>query len=206
MTLHTEQQSSLGAGFANPVPSSQAVFRQVMNALARPGLVQAMTEIVSAPSPMMPATAVTALTLFDNDTPIWLDADFSSQADIASWLRFQTGAPLTNDASASAFALIQSGAALSNFEYFAQGTPEYPDRSTTLIVQVDTLTDGSELVLSGPGISGTSLIRAGVLPSDFAQRLQANRAQFPRGVDLLLVCGAQLVALPRSTHVAVREA
>ncbi|MGL4556587.1 MAG: phosphonate C-P lyase system protein PhnH [Afipia sp.] len=32
--------------------------------------------------------------------------------------------------------------------------------------------------------------------------MQANRALFPRGVDLLLVCGSELVALPRSAHVA----
>ncbi len=74
------------------------------------------------------------------------------------------------------------------------------------MIQVDTLTEGPELILSGPGIRGTALLRAGVLPSDFVTRMRANRALFPRGVDLLLVCGAELVALPRSTHVAAREA
>ncbi len=78
-------------------------------------------------------------------------------------------------------------------------------RSTTLVVQVETLAEGPELVLSGPGIRGTSTLRVGALPSDFAARMQANRDSFPLGIDLLLVCGAQLVALPRSTHVAIKE-
>jgi alpha-D-ribose 1-methylphosphonate 5-triphosphate synthase subunit PhnH len=102
--------------------------------------------------------------------------------------------------------LIHSGSALPDFESFALGTPEYPDRSTTLVVQVETLTEGPGLILSGPGIRGTSTLRAGALPSDFVERMQANRGLFPRGVDLLLVCGAELVALPRSTHVAAKEA
>jgi alpha-D-ribose 1-methylphosphonate 5-triphosphate synthase subunit PhnH len=45
----------------------------------------------------------------------------------------------------------------------------------------------------------------GALPADFAARMQANRASFPLGVDLVLICGAQLVALPRSTHVVTKE-
>ncbi len=74
--------------------------------------------------------------------------------------------------------------ALPDFEGFALGTPEYPDRSTTLAIQVDTLTEGGRLILSGPGIRVTSSLRAGGLPSDFVSRMQDIRALFPRGVDL----------------------
>jgi alpha-D-ribose 1-methylphosphonate 5-triphosphate synthase subunit PhnH len=45
-------------------------------------------------------------------------------------------------------------------------------------------------------------LRAGSLPSDFEARLAGNRALFPRGVDLLLVAGHELAALPRTTVVA----
>lgn len=204
MTL-AKLQSGLGTGFANPVQSSQAVFRGVMNAMARPGSVHTISETVKAPSLMMPATAAVALALFDHDTSIWLDPDFAREADMASWLRFQTGASLTSDASLAVFALIAKGSALPDFETFALGTPEYPDRSTTLVVQVETLTNGEEIALSGPGIQGTSSLRAGALPPDFVARMQANRALFPLGVDLLLVSGHDLVALPRSTHVAAKE-
>jgi alpha-D-ribose 1-methylphosphonate 5-triphosphate synthase subunit PhnH len=208
MTLANPQsglQSSLGTGFADPVQSSQAVFRSVMNALARPGSVHSIAEAVKAPSLMMPATAAVALALFDHDTSVWLGQDFAGEADMASWLRFQTGAPLIADASQAAFALIAKGAALPDFGIFSLGTPEYPDRSTTLVVQVETLTTGDELTLSGPGIQGTSSLRAGPLPQDFVARMQANRALFPLGIDLLLVSGNDLVALPRSTHVTAKE-
>lgn len=204
MTLNASLGSS--GGFVDPVQSSQSVFRSVMNALARPGSVQTVAEGVHAPSPMMTATAAVSLALFDHDTPIWIDDRFSAEPAIDTWLRFQTGAPLTSDASRAAFALIHDGAALPDFEGFAPGTPEYPDRSTTLVIQVGTLTEGPAQTLSGPGIRGTSTLRAGGLPSDFAERMQANHALFPRGVDLLLVCGAELVALTRSTLITARGA
>lgn len=204
MTLNASLGSS--GGFVDPVQSSQSVFRSVMNALARPGSVQIVAEEVHAPSSMMTATAAVSLALFDHDTPIWIDDRFHAEPAIDTWLRFQTGAPLTSDASRAAFALIHDGAALPDFEGFSLGTPEYPDRSTTLVIQVGTLTEGPAQTLSGPGIRGTSTLRAGGLPSDFAERLQANHALFPRGVDLLLVCGAELVALPRSTLITARGA
>lgn len=204
MALHANLESS--AGFIDPVLSSQSVFRAVMNALARPGSVQTVAMVADAPSRLMPATAAVALALFDHDSPIWIDDHFNADPAIAAWLRFQSDAPLTVDASLASFALIHGGAALPDFETFALGTPEYPDRSTTLVVQVDTLTAGPELVLRGPGIKDTVSLRAGALPSDFVVRMQANRALFPRGVDLLLTCGAELTALPRSTHVTAKGA
>jgi alpha-D-ribose 1-methylphosphonate 5-triphosphate synthase subunit PhnH len=204
MTLHASLQS--GSGLANPVASSQSVFRCVMNALARPGSMQTIAEAVNAPSLLMPATAAAALTLFDHDTPVWIDDRFAAEPDIVAWLRFQTGVPVTADMSRAAFALVHSGADLPDFESFALGTPEYPDRSTTLVIQVETLTEGPELILSGPGIRGASTLRVDTLPSDFVERMQINRALFPRGVDLLLVCGQNLVALPRSTHVSAGKA
>lgn len=193
-------------GVAESVLASQSVFRSVMNAVARPGSIQIIESVADVPPPLMPAAAAVALALFDHDTAVWIDPVLSIETGIADWLRFQTGASLTRDASLAAFALISSGSALPEFSGFAQGTPEYPDRSTTLIVQVDTLMEGTELALSGPGICGTSPLRAGVLPSDFLDRIQTNHAQFPQGVDLVLVCGLQLVALPRSTQVTAREA
>jgi alpha-D-ribose 1-methylphosphonate 5-triphosphate synthase subunit PhnH len=40
------------------------------------------------------------------------------------------------------------------------------------------------------------------LPEDFAAQRTANRAFFPRGVDIVLVAGLRIMALPRSTVVS----
>src|SRR5262249_47049874 len=46
------------------------------------------------------------------------------------------GAPLVQSRDAAAFALIADAVGLRSLADFAQGTQEYPDRSTTLILQV----------------------------------------------------------------------
>jgi alpha-D-ribose 1-methylphosphonate 5-triphosphate synthase subunit PhnH len=83
---------------------------------------------------------------------------------------------------------------------FAFGTPEYPDRSTTLILQVDSLTDGPALELRGPGIDGSATLRAAIKPSDLFERLSINATLFPRGIDVVLVAGDAIAAIPRTTR------
>jgi alpha-D-ribose 1-methylphosphonate 5-triphosphate synthase subunit PhnH len=82
---------------------------------------------------------------------------------------------------------------------FAQGSDAYPDRSATLIVQVESFT-GAALALSGPGIDGSTTLAASPLPADFAAQLAANRALFPRGVDVILCASGEVAALPRSVR------
>ena len=88
------------------------------------------------------------------------------------------------------------------FDAFAAGSIEYPDRSTTLVVQVARFGHGEALNLCGPGIAGTRAFSAQPLPPDFRARLRANREMFPRGLDLILVSPDAVAALPRSLRVA----
>ena len=62
--------AELPAGFADKVRSAQSTFRSVMDAFARPGIVQRIVATSGMPAPMMRGTASIALTLFDHDTPI----------------------------------------------------------------------------------------------------------------------------------------
>jgi alpha-D-ribose 1-methylphosphonate 5-triphosphate synthase subunit PhnH len=195
-------QTATAPAIGNAVFAAQSTFRKVMDAMARPGTIQTIERPAAAPAPLSPAAAGIALTLFDHDTPIWLGAPFASSEAIASWLRFNTGCPIVADQGQSAFALVGDLAALPPLESFALGTPDYPDRSTTVILQVPSLTDGEALTLSGPGIRGTATLRPAGLPQDFMAQLAANRALFPLGVDLLLVAGNDIAALPRTTIVA----
>lgn len=195
------QQVQSATAIGSAVFAAQSTFRKVMDATARPGSIQTVNPVAGAPESLRQVAAALALTLFDHDTPVWLDRSLASEA-VTSWLRFQTGCPIVTDPAQCAFALVGDVDTLPPFERFALGTPDYPDRSTTLIVQVATLTLGPELSLSGPGLRGTASLRAGPLPPDFVARHAANRALFPRGVDLLLVAGDELAALPRTTIVA----
>jgi alpha-D-ribose 1-methylphosphonate 5-triphosphate synthase subunit PhnH len=193
--------SAVAAGFAEPVLAAQSTFRTVMEAMARPGTVRRLAG-VSTPAPLTPTAGAIALTLLDYETPFWLDASLAAAPEVARWIAFHTGARLTTDPAAAAFAFVADPVAAPPFASFAQGSLEYPDRSTTLVLQVAQLVEGDELILRGPGIAGVRRLAAAPLPADFLAQLADNRAQFPCGVDIVLASADRVAGLPRSLHVA----
>jgi alpha-D-ribose 1-methylphosphonate 5-triphosphate synthase subunit PhnH len=196
--------AELPAGFADKVLSAQSTFRSVMDAMARPGTVQRIAAVAGAPAPMMPGTAAIALTLFDHDTPLWLDPRMAETSDVAKWLKFHTSAPVIADSSICSFALIGDAGALPGLDRFSFGSNEYPDRSTTLILQVESLTRGPTLELRGPGIDVTAVLQAAIQPTDLVERLQINQTLFPRGIDVVLVADDAIVAIPRTTRLVAK--
>jgi alpha-D-ribose 1-methylphosphonate 5-triphosphate synthase subunit PhnH len=196
--------AELPTGFADKVLSAQSTFRSVMDAMARPGSIQRIASSAGTPAAMMRGTAAIALTLFDHDTPIWLDAKMSATPDVGKWLKFHTSAPVAADSSISSFALIGDPQNLLALDRFAFGSNEYPDRSTTLILQVESLTDGLAVELQGPGIDGTAALRASIQPRDLFERLAINATLFPRGIDVVLVHDDSIVAIPRTTRLVRR--
>jgi alpha-D-ribose 1-methylphosphonate 5-triphosphate synthase subunit PhnH len=183
-----------------PALAAQAGFRAVLDATASPGRVRTLAATASAPPPLSGAAATVALTLCDHDTPVWLDAVLRQSDAVCAWLRFHCGCRLVDATEAAAFAFAAAPAALPPFDRFCLGAPDYPDRSTTIVLQVETLRDGRPLVLAGPGIRERAILRAAPLPDDIAARLGDNRALFPRGVDLILVGADEVAALPRSVR------
>jgi alpha-D-ribose 1-methylphosphonate 5-triphosphate synthase subunit PhnH len=196
--------AELPAGFVDKVLSAQTTFRSVMDAMARPGSVQRIAVAAGAPAAMMRGTAAIALTLFDHDTRLWLDPGMSGTSDVAKWLKFHTGAPVIADSSICSFALIGEARTLPALDRFAFGTNEYPDRSTTLILQVESLMQGPALELRGPGIDGTAILQAAIQPPDLFERLAINAALFPRGIDVVLVADDAIVAIPRTTRLVAK--
>jgi alpha-D-ribose 1-methylphosphonate 5-triphosphate synthase subunit PhnH len=192
--------AELPAGFADKVLSAQSTFRSVMDAMARPGSIQRIVSAAGTPAAMMRGTAAIALTLFDHDTPVWLDGRMSATADVAKWLKFHTSAPVFADSSTTSFALVGDPENLPELDRFAFGSNEYPDRSTTLILQVESLTSGPAVELRGPGIDGTATLRASIQPRDLFERLAINATLFPRGIDVVLVHDDSIVAIPRTTR------
>lgn len=186
-------------GFTDYGREANAVFRTCLEALSRPGKIFDLPKLPDAPSPLQSSAAAVLLTLIDYETTLWLDADLAANAGVAEYLRFHTGARLSSATSDADFAVISAPNAMPPFTEFKQGTPEFPDRSTTLIVQVDRL-EAEGMTFSGPGIEAEISFSATPLPENFAAQLLANRAQFPLGVDLIFVSEAQIAALPRSIN------
>ena len=194
-------------GFGDLARDAQASFRATMDAMARPGTIKSTPVPVNAPQPLNPTMAMLALTLCDFDSPIWLDDNITQSEAAKSFIAFHTSAPVTKDKSAAQFALLTSPASISNLSEFAQGTDEYPDRSTTLIIQVDAISNAPFATLSGPGIETTASLSVEGLDETFWSQAQRNSQLFPRGIDFIFVSDTQLCCLPRSTKINLtREA
>ena len=99
---------------------------------------------------------------------------------------------------------IGDARALPALDRFAFGSNEYPDRSTTVILQVESLTQGPTFELRGPGIDGTAVLRATLQPADLFERLAINATLFPRGIDVVLVADDAVVAIPRTTRLVAK--
>ncbi len=185
------------------VATAQATFRTIMDAMARPGTLQRVRDVPSgAPAHLAPASAALMLALSDHETPVWLDAALAT-GETANWLRFHSGAPIVTDVTQGSFVLCTTPASVPSLNQLALGTSEYPDRSATLIVQVESLSEGRPVALRGPGIRGEATLRAAIAP-DLVAMLQANHALFPRGIDTLLVADDAIIALPRSTRLTMQ--
>lgn len=186
-------------GFADPVNDAQATFRAALNSLAHPGRVQDIMAGSGVPEGLSPAMTALLLTLVDVDTPLWLPQ--SVGADVLAFLRFHCACPIVPSPSLARFAAVPAGCAAPALSACHQGDPAYPDLSTTLLIEVQSLSEGSEAILSGPGIQTRQTLRTAGLPDGFWPEWRLNHQRFPLGVDVFLTQGRRICGLPRSTRV-----
>ncbi len=195
------QPATDNIGFTDAVRESQSTFRAVINALSRPGLPIDLANLPAGPTTLPSGLAAVALTLLDYDTTVWLDEQLAVDAEVRRFIAFHTNAPVTNDTAQATFALLATPQKMPALADFAQGSLEYPDRSTTLVIEVESLVGGAQIAMQGPGIKTIATIAPTSLPDNFTTQLAANRELFPCGVDIILSCGQTIVGLPRSVRI-----
>ncbi|MFK7691549.1 phosphonate C-P lyase system protein PhnH [Paenibacillus sp. HJGM_3] len=199
------------------VHDTQFIYRQLLEALARPGQIgsiAAASARVEAASPLLATATCFALTLLDGEVGFAVAMEAEKEA-LEAHIRRQT------------FSRI---AALPEVDYVFASGGEAPERIEALLAQVKkgtlirpeggailfVLVEGFESfepgqspeacwTLSGPGIKDTCrLCVQGLSPVWMEQRALAN-AEYPMGVDLVLyTVSGELAALPRTTQVHVQ--
>ncbi len=184
-------------GFADPVADAQAAFRAVLDAMARPGRLANFAAPTELPPGLCRAAAALALTLADMDTPVWLSPACAPAAD---WLRFHCSARVAASPAGARFAFA-TAAECPPLAGFDLGTNEYPDQSTTLVLEVPSLAHRGALALRGPGIETVEHVGIAGLQSGFWGQRDMLHELFPRGLDIVFVAGDSALALPRTTRV-----
>ena len=186
-------------GFADPVRGSQAVFRAVMDAMARPGSIHRVIRPLATPARLAHATAALLLTLVDGETPLWLDGQAASAWN---WISFHCGAPKAEPAMAQ-FAVVLDAVVLDEIalDQFCTGSDEAPENSATVMLQVTGFGTGETLRLSGPGLAAENTLTVDGLPTQIQAFLRSNRRLFPRGIDVILCASDEIAALPRTVEI-----
>jgi alpha-D-ribose 1-methylphosphonate 5-triphosphate synthase subunit PhnH len=179
------------------VHDSQQAFRHALDALARPGQVRPIGSALPGVT-LGGAMARLLLSLSDDETPVWWQCD---DTDLPQWLRFHTGAPVTQKPEAASFAVLTDTAHMPLLVEFAAGTAASPEFSCSLFIELPALTQGPALEWRGPGIETLQRVGLSGLPDDFWAQWQANHAAFPQGVDIIFTCGDSALGLPRTTRV-----
>ncbi|MCL9775251.1 phosphonate C-P lyase system protein PhnH [Vibrio methylphosphonaticus] len=199
--------TTITPAFQDAVHDSQHCFRQLLKALSEPGKHVTLDKSHGFGEMQAAATQV-LLSLADNATPVWLSPTLLQDKAVLDNVRFHSGAPIVTEQIAADFAVIAKGDLLplgSEWLGFNQGNEEYPDQAATVIVELDSLTSGQRISLSGPGIETRCDAFIGNVPSEFLTFLTSRQelTDFPLGIDLILVHQQDVLCLPRTTHVEV---
>jgi alpha-D-ribose 1-methylphosphonate 5-triphosphate synthase subunit PhnH len=181
--------NDLSPGFANAA-QAQTCFRAVLRALSRPGEIVNIAGDLPCVAPLSPATAAILLTLADATTAVSLEGEKTRD-----WLVFHTGARMAalHDAD---FVVARNRPQLG---LLRNGTDDEPENGATLILDVEVF-GGRPCRLAGPGIE-REIILPLPLDEDFFTEWAAWNKNLPRGVDILLCAGRQVIGLPRGTKI-----
>lgn len=187
---------TIAPGFENAVLGAQQTFRAMLQAMAEPAR-PVDIEGPEPPAPLARSSWALALTLFDHDTPVWLDPA-TRTGSVPDSLRFHCGCPVVEASAEASFAILTDLEQMPPLEAFNPGSLAYPDRAATLILQGVHFGEGPEYRFTGPGIRDATLLRLSGLRQEFWQDWEVNISNFPSGVDVVLATDRALVGLPRT--------
>ena len=180
----------LYGGFEDPPYQSAYIFRSIMSAMANPGMIEVI-EGIDPPRPLESAAAAICLTLCDQDCSIALNGIYDTK-EVNDWLIFHTGVKIKSEENAD-FILTEE-TKIAPLNTYRQGTEEYPDRSSTVIVATSELNNKKGIKLSGPGIQSSRYLSLSSI-----KPFRHGMKPFPLGVDFILFKEDRLACLPRST-------
>jgi alpha-D-ribose 1-methylphosphonate 5-triphosphate synthase subunit PhnH len=168
-------------------------YRNLLQAFAYPGKMMTVRAGQLAHS-------VVLQTLADTTTPVLIDegfAEIKANAIDAQWP--------SADRENCVFALCR-GEHFNGFDGFPIGTLVDPHLSTTVVIEVVSLTGGEPWRIAGPGVgpNGAILAPSG-LPEIFPAVWARNNALYPLGIDVILTAGELCACLPRRVRLEIAD-
>lgn len=183
---------------------AQLIFRRVLEAMARPGRVVQLPDMrQDAPSGNKYACLL-LFTLLDSyvSFKILSGNNHTDYEKLSTYISINSGSPESELEDAD-FILVFGGSSGGLVSSMKKGTAKYPDKSATVIYDVESVGGGSTtLSLSGPGIfSVQNLALEGIQEEEIGDLIRAN-GDFPLGIDVIFSDkDGKIACLPRSTAI-----
>lgn len=185
----------------NEIFDAQFHFRQLMEAMSRPGKICKLEHsAINPPESMHPGSALIAFSLLN------ADVRFYHHGSAAEYLRFNTSSELTVPSEAD-FIFMKGTDLTELIEVAKVGTDNYPETNASIIIEVIEINNnidkgGLNLRLSGPGVLGSKDINVHGLHGDLIKEILLKNEEFPLGVDSILVDkSGNICCLPRTCKI-----
>lgn len=183
-------------GFEDPAYGSPQTFRAIFRAMEHPGQLVTVRQNPVAPQEFNSATSAACLTLLDCETPVWTDIDWESPA--ISWLLFGCNSNIVTEPCMADFVLITEPASMPDLNYFRIARCEYPEKATTMIVQVEDILPSSECDPSNIPLGKSPRLEIKGIPDSFWYQWRQLSRHYPCGIDVFFTCEDVLTALPNT--------
>lgn len=183
----------------------QAAYRKTIDSMSRPGLisnVSSQAEKMALKIGCFDATLLLVFMFFDIEIKFKLCSEREQEiAPIINQLTYAKTAELES----ADFILVLHDARPQDLERALQaawpGDLLNPHKGATIIFEADAVTNGKDLVLTGPGIENKSEIKVQTTESWVDKRAEKN-CEYPLGIELIITDRYDnILCLPRTTQI-----
>lgn len=179
---------------------TQRAFRTLLNCFARPGTASELERDYSVEG-LYAETITVCMTLLDGEVSFQTAAECQ---EINQAVRVLTGGQIKPLEQAD-FIIIPHGTKkeqlLEAIEAAKVGDLIDPQKSATVIIELDEMTPTMTAQLMGPGIETVEVVELAICEELIALRASKNK-EFPLGIDCILIeQSGRVMALPRTTSV-----
>lgn len=179
----------------------QAVYRKVLNAMARPGKIENVSDQcdkIEYDFNCYKSTNIVLLTLLDAEVSFCFDDNKSfDDVEMINQMTYSKAKP-ANEAD---FIIITKDCddTCGIMNKAKIGELKNPNKSATVIIEVDEMNNYEGIVLTGPGIKSTQKIK--ISNYDLWKEIrQKKNKEFPLGIDIILTDEkGNIACIPRTT-------
>lgn len=182
----------------------QEAFRKLLHAYSYPGEIVSFYEQgeqLPITANCMKATQVLMYMLLDADTNFHMVTQ--DQELIQQFSQLTYCLPVTLEEANFVFLMEDERAQLNDaLEHCSIGTLEDPHMGATLIIECESITNETEMILKGPGIQHTNNLHIAGLREGWQDIREACNREYPMGIDMICIdASGNCVVLPRTTQI-----